>query len=226
VIVSAAEFSRMAGVSKVAVSKAPALKIVKREDGKIDTGHPTNALYLAQHKDGAKPTPAPKPKATKTRVEDPSEKAERAEFQKAVAKRQAKKLATVEGVDLADLSPTERKNLAAMTERFKSDLGEAANLPIEKFKADIALKKAMTLLHEFKLAQAKKNVISKEEFRRTAENWNQSLSQNVMRVPRRVIARLWSMAKSGADRSAGELELEKALNVAVTRALEGVANAR
>jgi hypothetical protein len=209
------------GVSKAAITQGVTRGLlVKTDDGKIDDQHPMNALFLARHSSNAgKPTKPPKKpsmSAAKPTKPDP----EQAEFRAAVAKRQAKKLAAEEGMDLADLSPAERKRLAALTAAAKSDLGDVAQLPIEKFKADIALKKAMTQLHEFKLAERKGEVIHITQFQRAAEGWNTNLSQSVMRIPRRVSARLVAMVKAGADKTAVELELEKACSAAVTRALE------
>ena len=218
---SLASWAALCHVSKPAVTQGVRRGLLtKTPDGKIDDAVPINALYLAQHTGGAPSKPAPKAKSAKAKAPDPDD----AKFQKAVRDRQAKEV-EVDGVDLADLSPAERKQLTKLAAAAKTDLGEVATLPIEKFKADIALKKAMTQLHEFKLAQNKKNVISRDEFRRIAEAWNANLSQSVMRVPRRMSARLISMVRAGKDKMEIELELERALSTAVTRALEGVAGA-
>ncbi len=224
-LVTAAEFSRMCKVSKVAVSKAPPSKIVKTPEGKVDILHPTNAKYLAEHTGMAhapKPKPmvktAPKPKAKA----DTDDAAEQAQFQKAVAKRQAKKIALP---DTEDLSPTEKAERKKLAQDIAELMADTADLDRQKKVADIALKKAMEARHTFKLASDKKNVISREEFRRVAEGWNTQLAQTVMRVPRRVVARLWAMAKAGDEPRDGEAYLEKALSAAVTRALEGVTKA-
>lgn len=238
--VTAAAFARLCGVSKVAVSKAPPTKIHKEPDGSIELDNPVNAVYLAMHTGAA--TLAPKlAKVGKVR---PAAKpdAEDAEFQKAVQKRRSKELlpgevggdrlqrlskvaridAMTSGMD--DLSPEERKAVQADVKQTIMDLmGETVNLDKKKKEVDIALKITLEKNHAFKLAKAKGEVIDRAEFRRVAETWNASLGQNVMRVPRRVMSRLWAMAKAGDDARDGELMLERELSKAVGRALEGVA---
>lgn len=240
-IISAAEFSRLAGVSKVAVSKAPPTKIHKEPDGKIDTDHPVNAVYLAEHTGRAAPpaaqdTPAPKRTSKKEAAPDPEDAA----FQKAVRTRQAKterqQVLSDAKNGMDELSPQERKAVQADVKKTILDLmGDTVNLDREKKVADIALKKVLEKNHAFKLAKAKGEVISRDEFKRTAMAWNAALSQNVMRVPRRAIARLWAMARVGyapidghgqTDSRDGEIYLEKELSKAVGRALEGVAGAK
>lgn len=221
-IVSAAEFSRMARVSKVAVSKAPPTTVFKNSDGKIDTDHPVNAVYLARHTGRAElvSAPVPKPKRQGPKKPDPEDLA----FQKEVRTGQVKKAAKdqIATTDSEDLSPAERK---AVAKTIADLMGDTVNLDREKKVADIALKKVLEKNHAFKLAKSKGEVITREEFRRIAEGWNASLGQNVMRVPRRVMSRLWAMAKAGDDARAGELMLERELSKAVGRALEGVAGA-
>lgn len=224
-IITAAAFARLAGVSKVAVSKAPDGKVHKEPDGKVDTLHPTNAKYLAEHT-GTVHAPKPSPPAKKTKAVDPAEAAEQAQFQKAVAKRQAKKLARAEGHGDDDLSPEDKAAQDALRQTIADLMGETADLDIKKKRADIALKVAMEKRHSFKLAQDKGLVISREEFRRIAEGWNAQLAQSVMRVPRRVVSRMVSMVKAGDDARTIEAYLEKELGKAVTRALEGVHGAK
>lgn len=220
--VTAAAFARLCGVSKVAVSKAPPTKIHKEPDGSIELDNPVNAVYLAMHTGAATPVvkvvkirPAAKPDAEDT------------EFQKAVRVRQVKKAArdqikaTDAGAD--DLSPQEKREQAKLKKTLDNLMGETIDLDKKKKLVDIALKTILEKNHAFKLAKAKGEVIDRAEFRRVAETWNASLGQNVMRVPRRVMSRLWAMAKAGDDARDGELMLERELSKAVGRALEGVA---
>jgi hypothetical protein len=225
VTVTAAAFARLCGVSKVAVSKAPPTKIHKEPDGSIELDNPVNAIYLAMHTGAA--TPAPK--VVKVGKVRPAAKpdAEDAEFQKSVLVRQVKKAArdqikaTDAGAD--DLSPQEKREQAKLKKTLDNLMGETIDLDKKKKLVDIALKTILEKNHAFKLAKAKGEVIDRAEFRRVAEIWNASLGQNVMRVPRRVMSRLWAMAKAGDDARDGELMLERELSKAVGRALEGVA---
>lgn len=225
-IVTAAEFSRLAGVSKPAVTKAVAAGRVVRSGSGIDTDNPVNAVYLAGSHQGAKGrgvedpvVPAKKAAPKKAAASKPDTELTAAVF-KAQAKRQRKKEAVAED---DDLSPSEKAERAKLARDIAELMADTADLDRQKKVADIALKKAMEARHTFKLATDKKNVISRDEFRRVAEGWNSQLSQTVMRVPRRVVSRLWAMAKAGDDARAGEAYLEKALSEAVTRALSGVA---
>lgn len=215
--VTAAAFARLCGVSKVAVSKAPPNKIHKEPDGSIDTDNPINAVYLATHT-GAK-TPAPKTQKTRPVAKpDPEAQALTKAVLTAQSKRQAKKLEPED-----DLSPQEKREQAKLKKTLDNLMGETIDLDKKKKLVDIALKTILEKNHAFKLAKAKGEVIDRAEFRRVAETWNASLGQNVMRVPRRVMSRLWAMAKAGDDARDGELMLERELSKAVGRALEGVA---
>lgn len=210
------EFSKLAGVSKVAISKmvnaSPPRLIL--EDGKLDTDNPVNAIYLAgSHGPGRKPT-AKIEKAKK--VSKTEEK-----VRKAVKKHLEETDAIDESIDLENIEG--QKKLESVISGL---MGEVADLDLKKKKVDIALKIVMEKNHAFKLAKAKGEVIDREEFKRTAQAWNASLSQNVMRVPRRVMSRLWAMAKAGDELRSGELMLEAELSKAVSRALEGVAGAK
>lgn len=242
-IVTAAEFSRLAGVSKPAVTKAVAAGRVVRSGTGIDTENPVNAMYLAGSHQGAngRAVAPVVPEKKSPRVVDtvPGElggdrlrrldrmaraKAPDTELTTAVFKAQAERDRKKEaGSGDDDLSPAEKAERAKLARDIAELMADTADLDRQKKVAEIALKKAMEARHTFKLAVDKKNVISRDEFRRVAEGWNSQLSQTVMRVPRRVVSRLWAMAKAGDDARSGEAYLEKALSEAVTRALSGVA---
>lgn len=220
-IIPASKFAELAKVSRAAVSKAPPSKIHKEPDGRVDTDHPLNAMYLAEH--GVEKPPkatSPKPAA---KVAPPkksaAEQKEAADFTASVLKSKAKR-ETKATEPTEDLSPAERK---AVAKTIADLMGDTVNLDREKKVADIALKKVLEAKHAFALAKAKGLVIDKEVVRQTASAWNASLGQNVMRVPKRTISRLWALARSGAELREGELMLERELSKAVSRALEGVA---
>lgn len=227
-IIPASKFAELAKVSRAAISKAPPSKIHKEPDGKIDTDHPINAMYLAEHGHANPPkVTAPKKSPAKAKPEAPPKKpdrvpdAEDAAFQKEATRRLAKREAKAAGADpIDDLGPAERK---AVAKTIADLMGDTVNLDREKKVADIALKKVLEAKHAFALAKAKGLVIDKEVVRQTASAWNASLGQNVMRVPKRTISRLWALARSGAELREGELMLERELSKAVSRALEGVA---
>lgn len=210
-LVTAAEFSRLASVSKVAISKAvnanPPRLIVT--NGKLDTDNPVNAAYLAtSHGVGGRARPeTPRPTHGA-----PAQKPER--------KPRAKK-ATEPATDDDLTTDADKERVRSMIADL---MGETADLDLKKKKVDIALKVVLEKNHAFKLAKSKGEVITRDEFRRTAEGWNAALGQNVMRVPRRVMSRLWAMAKAGDEMRDGELMLERELSKAVSRALEGVAS--
>lgn len=190
-VVSAAEFARLAKVSKVAVSKAPPLKIHKEPDGKIDTDNPINAKYLAEHTGATTP-----PKTKAPRYVEPKADAPLPTSEDALKK------------TIADL------------------MGESVDLDRQKKVADIALKVTTEKVKALDLAKRKGEILDRAIFQRVASDWDEKLNQNVMRVPRRVISRLWSMAKAGDEPRKGEDFLERELSKAVTRALEGVAVVR
>lgn len=221
-IITAAEFARLAGVSKPAVSKAPASKIYKEPDGRIDTDNPVNAVYLAEH--GGKIATRVAPKATQSpaiktqskRNPDPEDAA----FQTAVRKRQAKKLAEPARGGELDLSPNERE---ALRQSIADIMGETANLDISKKKADIALKIAMEKRHSFKLAQDKKLVVPREDVRRAFAMMSASIESNVLKSPAHAVPTLFAMAKAGASIQDGILELERILGQSVARVVEETA---
>lgn len=224
---SAAEFSRLAGVSKVAISKLvnanPPRLIV--EGGKLDTDNHVNAMYLARSHEGGRPKPATKKQDAKKPDEDD------AKFQAAVRKRQARKanrdqVPRNDDYTLDDMSPEERKKVQDDLKKTIEDLmADTVSLDREKKVADIALKKAMEARHTFKLAQDKKTVVPRESVRRAFALLNSSLSVNVLKSPREAVPELFAMAKAGASVQDGMVALEKILGKAVSSVLEETADA-
>lgn len=215
--VTAAEFSRLAGVSKVAISKLvnanPPRLIV--EGGKLDTDNPINAMYLARSHEGGRQA-TPKTKAPKP---DPDDQ----RFQAAVRKRQAKKAQATESLDGADdISDAEKKKLA---ESIQALMLDTADLDRQKKVQSIALQRAQELRHLFKLAQDKKTVVPRETVRRALALMNASITTNVLQSPRMAVPQLFAMAKAGASTQEGIVALEKILGTAVSHVVEEVAGA-
>lgn len=210
-IISAAEFSRLAGVSKVAVSKAPPTKIHKEPDGKIDTDHPVNAVYLAEHTGRAAPVVAAK-------VAPKKGSAKKVAVPKAAKpKRQAEAVET-DGDDLSDLTDEERHELA---EAMGDDM---ATWTLRDKKASALLKEATERKVSLGHAVRKGELIERTQFVAAVQGINKAIDDHLHRVPAKLGPVLFALARR---EGATELEVIRALETdmgaAIRRATEDVA---
>ena len=184
-LVTAAEFSRMAGVSKVAISKAPPTKIHKEPDGRVDTEHPLNAVYLAEHSAPPVPKATPKPKGKRQTAKKPD--AEDAAFQAEVLARLAKREKAVNGKkrkgeedDSDEADDLEDDDIAKFLEMIKAEGGSTV-LVLKKMKADIAYKEAATARYHLELETKKGNLIPRDLFVTAVQRINKAIDDHLNR---------------------------------------------
>ena len=183
----------MAGVSKAAISKAPESKIKKMPDGKIDTDHPINVIYLAEHGANKKPP--------KSGIKKPA---------KAKQKTESQETETIpetddDGIDQAALGV----DMASWSLRDK----RASALYKE------AAERKLTLDHQKK----KGELIERPQFINAVQGINKAIDDNLHRLPAKLGPILFAMSRQdGGTELAVIRELEKGMGDAIRRAIEDV----
>jgi len=224
-IITAAEFARMAGVSRVAISKAPPHKVHKEPTGAVDTDHPINAAYLTEHGKGPAGAPAKQAKPAKkaqNKKPDPEDAAFQAEVLARIAKREKAKTkkGSAEGDDGDD--EIEDDDIAKFLEIIQAEGGSTV-LVLKKMKADIAYKEAATARYHLELETKKGNLMPRSLFITAVQGINKAIDDHIHRTHAKTGPVVFALARRDG---ASELEVTRTLEVdygnALRRAVEDI----
>lgn len=219
--VSAAEFSRLAGVSKVAVSKLvnavpPRLIVV---NGKLDTENPVNADYLASpHGRLSLPKPkAPAKKSARKKTPEPDD----AELTKAVLAAQAKREKKATGGE-PDADEDGIDELKADLEALMKDGGKTG-LIIRKMKADVAYKEESADKLALDKEERKKNLIRRDGVVSKIQAINKAIDDHVNRQHAKTGPSIFALArKDGGTELEVIRRLELDYGAAIRKAIEEI----
>jgi len=232
--VSKAEYARLCGVSRTAVSKCKNLHILP--NGKINTEEPPNADYMALHMSGDNDRvilPRPESgnykniKAPPGELELPSKeiknvsretkrKTELKENDKLPRVRERSIIpkgdAIIAGAQDQEQNPAldSKREVAEILAKFLE------NLDVQKKKADIQLKRSQTMRHEVIIAEKKKELIPRDVVNQEIANFDAALKTNIRELARRISAQIYAVAV-GQGAKAVEIELEAAISDAISR---------
>lgn len=193
------------------------LKVKKLTTAPVNKPEKPKAKRSPSKRTATKPAaekPAPKSQEKKLATSQVSleERNERKEFQRAVAKRQAKK----------DLD--EKKKLIPVDDEDDDDdddegdeADELTGLQIRKTLADIHNKEASTIRQQTATAILKKDFVERSLVLRHFANLDQSIKTNLRDWPMRSASKLESMAKRGASVAAFREYLELEMTAIINR---------
>jgi len=237
--VSKAEYARLCGVSRTAVSKCKNLHILP--NGKINTEEPPNADYMALHMSGDNDRvilPRPESENYKNVKAPPGElelppkeikNVSRETKRKTKLKRNDKLPrvrersiipkgdAIIAGAQDQEQDPAldSKREVAEILAKFLE------NLDVQKKKADIQLKRSQTMRHEVIIAEKKKDLIPRDVVNQEIANFDAALKTNIRELARRISAQIYAVAV-GQGAKAVEIELEAAISDAISRTKAGL----
>lgn len=215
-IISASEFSKLAGVSKAAISKAPDSKIKKTADGKIDTENPVNAIYLAEHNAEKK---QPKPAVKKPAERKPVKPMALGKKQDAPAKK-----APVKKIEHDELPDTEEPGPEIQETTEQGDDETIGWILQDKMWAARYKKEATEKLALAKM-QKKGELIERTQFITAVQGINKAIDDHLHRLPAKLGPVLFAIARQeGGNELAVVRELEKGMGDAIRRAVDDIAN--
>jgi len=226
-IISKAEYARLCGVSRTAVSKCKNLHILP--SGKINTEEPPNADYMALHMSGENERvilPRPESEMRKVLKTPPGELGAPVKKTEIVSRETKPKNARKTKLEENDKLPRVReRSIIPVGDPIladdKKDIAEVLakfleNLDVQKKKADIQLKRSQTMRHEVIIAEKKKELIPREVVNQEIANFDAALKTNIRELARRISANIYAVAV-GQGAKAVEIELEAAISDAISR---------